>query len=255
MNNHDKSHNIDINCDLGEGETLADCEKDAMLMPYISSCNIACGGHAGNELTIATSLSNAAKHQLNLGAHPGYPDKANFGRFSLSISADKLAQSLKKQMDLISTIATRQQVRLNHIKFHGALYNDIETNSQLADELAAFCKKHYPSMKILGLANGNLNEACRNLDIKFISEGFMDRAYLSNGRLTPRSTKDSVLENKSAVVEQALSLAVNQTVKTIDQKTIDAKVESICLHGDNPNALAIAKSVYRAMSESGVQVK
>ena len=259
MNNQDRpqpiNRHIDINCDLGEGETLADCEKDAMLMPYISSCNIACGGHAGNELTIATSLSNAAKYQLKVGAHPGYPDNANFGRISLSISAEKLEQSLKKQIDLISTIATKQQIQLHHIKFHGALYNDIEANNQLAEELAIFCKKYYPSMKLLGLANGNLKAACRKLGINFIAEGFMDRAYLSNGKLTPRNTKGSVFENKSDVIEQALSLACNQTVKTVNQETIDAKVESICLHGDNPNALSIAKSVYLAMSESGVQVK
>ena len=249
------THKIDINCDLGEGETLADCEKDAMLMPYISSCNIACGGHAGNELTIATSLSNAVKYQLNMGAHPGYPDKDNFGRVSLSLSAKELQKTLKQQIDLISTIATRQNIRLNHIKFHGALYNDIESDIQLALELATLCKKYYPSMKLLGLANGNLKEACRKLDIEFIAEGFMDRAYLSNGKLTPRNTKGAVFENEHDVVRQAIALATNQTVKTVDQTNIETKVDSICLHGDNPNALLIAKSVYRTMQESGVQIK
>ncbi len=247
--------NIDINSDLGEGETLADCEKDAMLMPYISSCNIACGGHAGNELTIATSLSNAIRHQLKVGAHPGYPDKTNFGRISLSIATNELKQSLKQQIDLISTIASRRNIQLNHIKFHGALYNDIEADSQLALELATFCKKHYPSMNLLGLANGNLKAACKKLDIDFIEEGFMDRAYLSNGKLTNRSLKGAVFENEKEVVNQAIALATDQPITTIDQKVIKIKVDSICLHGDNRNALAIAKSVYLTMQKSGVQIK
>jgi len=255
MNNQKNRLHIDINCDLGEGETVADCEKDALLMPYISSCNIACGGHAGNELTITTSLSNSIKHQLKVGAHPGYPDKKNFGRVSISLPLEELRQSLKLQIDLISTIATQQQIQLNHIKFHGALYNDIETDNQLASSLTAFCKKHYPSLKLLGLANGNLKAACNRHDVDFIAEGFMDRAYLANGKLSPRSTKGSVFESKKQVIEQALSLACNQSIKAINQETIKAKVDSICLHGDNPNALTIAKSVYQAMLKSGVQIK
>ncbi len=255
MNRQNSTYRIDINCDLGEGETLSDCKKDAMLMPYISSCNIACGGHAGNELTIATSLSNAITYQLKVGAHPGYPDKPNFGRISLSLSTKELKQSLKQQIDLILKIATQQNIQLHHIKFHGALYNDIEANCQLAEELATFCKQDYPSMKLLGLANGNLKAACKKLDLDFIAEGFMDRAYLSNGKLTPRGIKGSVLENENEVIEQALSLATHQAVKTIDQKIIDTKVDSVCLHGDNPNALTIVKSIYRAMPESGVQIK
>ncbi len=255
MTHPNKPLHIDINCDLGEGETLTDCEKEALLMPYISSCNLACGGHAGNELTITTSLSNATKHQLKVGVHPGYPDKINFGRHSLSMPKIELEKSLKQQIDLISTIATQKNIRLNHIKFHGALYNDIEADRRLAEELAIFCKKYYPSMKLLGLANGNLKAACKTLDISFIAEGFMDRAYLSNGKLTPRSTEGAVLKSEINVVEQALALATNQPFKTIEQETIKTKVDSICLHGDNPNALAIAKSVYRAMSKSGVQIK
>lgn len=255
MKTQNNSLKIDINSDLGEGEILADCEKDAALMPYISRCNIACGGHAGNELTIVASLSNANKHQLKVGAHPGYPDKSNFGRISLSISANELQKSLKQQVDLITELASKENIPLNHIKFHGALYNDIESDNQLAESLAAFCKIHYPKMKLLGLADGNLKIACKKLDLEFISEGFMDRAYLANGKLAPRSTKGSVFENKHKVVEQALSIATHQAIKTIDRQMIQTNVDSICLHGDNPNALTIAQFVYRKMNESGIRVK
>jgi UPF0271 protein len=247
--------NIDINCDLGEGETIADCEKDALLMPYISSCNIACGGHAGNQSTIATSLANAAKHQLKIGAHPGYADKNNFGRVSLELPIQELKDSLKQQINSFNKQADKQNIKLHHIKFHGALYNDIEADNQLALELATVCKKYFPSLELLGLADGNLEEACKKLNINFIKEGFMDRTYLSNGKLTPRGSQNAVIENRDEVVKQAIALASNQFVTTNTHNQLKIKVDSICLHGDNPNALAIAEFVCRAMQEHGLQLK
>jgi len=256
MNHQNASlSHIDINCDLGEGETMADCEKEALLMPFISSCNIACGGHAGNEVTMKTSISNAIKHQLKVGAHPGYPDKTNFGRVSISITLENLIESLKQQIDRISAIAEKSNIRLNHIKFHGALYNDIESDKILAEKLAGFCKKKYPSTKLLGLADGNLKAACKKFEIDFIAEGFMDRAYLFSGKLSPRSIKGSVFENKNKVIAQAIALATHQTIKTIDHQKVKPQVDSVCLHGDNSNALTIAQSVYLAMPTAGIQIK
>ena len=120
---------IDINCDLGEGKSLIDCEHDAMLMPYISSCNIACGGHAGNESIIKQSLLNAQKNGLKIGAHPGYEDKENFGRVSLDIKSEDLVSSIKKQLSLFLNISNQLGISIHHIKFHGALYNDLERGS------------------------------------------------------------------------------------------------------------------------------
>ncbi len=246
---------IDINCDLGEGKTLSDCEIDKQLMPFISSCNIACGGHAGNELTMANSLRNAGKHNLKIGAHPGYADKDNFGRLSLSLPFNQLEKSLKQQISSFQELALRENIQLHHIKFHGALYNDSEADRQLAINLVKFCKLNYPSLSILGLANGNMKDACEQLQVNFIAEGFMDRAYLSSGKLTPRSKEGAILKEQQQVINQLLALAKEHPIATYDHQNIRIKVDSVCLHGDNPNAFNIAKSIYRSLKDSGINIE
>jgi len=249
-----KQYYIDINCDLGEGKTTDDCEKDARVMPYISSCNITCGGHAGNHLTMNESVKSAIAHQLKIGAHPGYPDKENFGRRSISVSLQKLKQSIKFQIDSLKNIANNQEAQLNHIKFHGALYNDIESDKILAFELAYFCLNEYPNIKLMGLSAGYLKPACKKLGIDFISEGFMDRRYLSNGLLTPRSRQGAVIQDPDTIIKQAINLAKNQAIISIEGESIRPIVNSICLHGDNPNAISIAKKLHHSMSESNISL-
>ena len=246
---------IDINCDLGEGDNEHDCVLDAQLMPYISRCNIACGAHAGNELTMNLSVQNAKAHNLNIGAHPGYPDKENFGRLSLALSIEELEQSLTQQLNRFEFWLKKNGAKLAHIKFHGALYNDIELDYELAFAVTQFCKKHYPDLRLLGLANGNLSIACKNIGFGYIAEAFMDRAYCENGKLVPRKQKNAVHSDKSTVVEQAFSIVSRQLVNTINGDKIKIIADSICLHGDNPNALTIAKSVYKTLQEAGIRIQ
>lgn len=252
-------YSIDINCDLGEGETELDCLQDARLMPFISTCNIACGGHAGNELTMTLAIYHGIKHQLKLGAHPGYEDKNNFGRRTVKMSKTELLNSLKKQIDKLSNLANIHGAQLHHVKFHGALYNDIEANEDLALTVANFCAEHYPHLKLMGLVSGNLALASNALGLDFISEAFMDRAYLSNGQLSPRRQNGSLLKDPADVVEQALEIISKHRVSTIDQKsiqkTIALKADSICLHGDNPQALTIAKTLYQRLTRLGFKIK
>lgn len=248
-------YKIDINCDLGEGEDTEDCQQDALLMPYISSCNIACGGHAGNQQTIQLSLLNAQKHQLKIGAHPGYPDKDNFGRKSLSLSSEKLNRSLREQIDWLITIGLENNIHLKHIKLHGALYNDVEKDKLLASQIAKLFRQHYSNYKIVGLADGKLEEACQEESLEFIAEGFMDRVYLSNGQLTPRKQAGAVIQDIQAVINQAIALAKNARITTSDKQKISPKVETICLHGDNPKALTIIKNLTRAFKESGINIQ
>lgn len=245
---------IDINCDLGEGESMSDCDNDALLMPYISRCNIACGGHAGNQITMHQSLVNAAKNKLIIGAHPGYPDPQNFGRLSVAITWSELQASLKQQIDQLNLLAIDLKIKLDHIKFHGALYNDIEADETLASSIASFCFQNYPSLKILGLANGKLAPVCKQLGIRFIAEGFMDRSYRSNGNLTPRTQKDALLSEPNKVIEQAVSLATRGFIDTNDKQTIRLIVDSICLHGDNVNALKIAKTLHQTLTKFGFEI-
>jgi len=242
---------IDINCDLGEGKSLIDCEQDAKLMPYISSCNIACGGHAGDESIIKQSLLNAKLNGLKIGAHPGYEDKANFGRVSLDISVEEVVTSIQKQLDLFFRVSSELSLSIHHIKFHGALYNDLEKQPQLGSKLAELIKHNYLSLKVYGLANGIFEKQCVALGIEFIAEGFMDRTYLSSGHLTPRSKKNAVLTNQAKIIAQAVSLASNSEIITSDGEFITPKVKTICLHGDNPKAITIAKALHAELTSAG----
>jgi UPF0271 protein len=190
-----------------------------------------------------TSLKNAQAHQLKIGAHPGYPDPDNFGRNVPFISDQALLQSLFEQINRLMTIASRQSIALSHIKLHGALYNEVERRSDLAQSIALLCQKNFPSMSLLGLAEGELEAACKSNNIRFIGEGFMDRSYQKNGTLTPRKFQGSVYTDSKKVIEQATALATGSPFTTYDGKVLARKVDSICLHGDNPNALELIRDL------------
>ncbi|AQQ68741.1 lactam utilization protein LamB [Microbulbifer agarilyticus] len=246
--------NIDINCDLGEGKTAEDCARDALLMPYISRCNIACGGHAGNQKTMAISLKNASEHQLSIGAHPGYPDPENFGRKSLNISGEELAASVSAQIQVLVDLASQQGVVLDHVKLHGALYNDAEANPVLATLLTELIHRNFPDLRILGLANGAMEAAAKALAHPFIREGFMDRRYLNKQRLSPRSMPGAVIEDFDHCIQQTLGLIRGDGFPSIDDTELTFTADSICLHGDNPNAVYIAEKLVDALQREQIRV-
>ncbi|MCP4270629.1 MAG: 5-oxoprolinase subunit PxpA [Gammaproteobacteria bacterium] len=250
-----KGLSIDINCDLGEGSNKEDCEKDALLMPYISSCNIACGAHAGNPLTIRESLKNAQANDLKIGAHPGYADKDNFGRQSMDLSYRKLETVLLSQMYCFTDIAEAENIEVQHIKFHGALYNDIEKNQQLSVNIANIVMHFFPTMKVVGLAGGKLQQSCNRLGLSFLSEGFIDRSYLSNGRLTPRSQIGALLSDHNSCINQAIALASNEKFETNDDNQITRKVDTLCLHGDNPDAYDLIKIINTVFEQAGITIQ
>lgn len=250
-----KATTIDINCDLGEGESQKDCDLDALLMPYISSCNIACTGHAGNEFTMGESLRNAHKNKLKIGAHPGYPDKKNFGRISLPMTENQLAESLINQIDSLITIAAEEQCLVQHIKFHGALYNDAENDPSLALQLAKIIHQFYPSKTIIGLAGGTLETASKDLGLCFLAEGFIDRSYRSDGKLTPRSVTGAIIEDQKICLKQAIALATKKSITTIDKQLIKPRVDSLCLHSDNPQALLLIIALNEAFKIAGIDIQ
>jgi 5-oxoprolinase (ATP-hydrolysing) subunit A len=205
-------HFVDINCDLGEGQTLDDCAQEAKLMPYISRCNIACGGHAGNTLTMQHTLHNAKQYKLKCGAHPAYPDKANFGRTSLLISSAKLLESLKMQITALQQLAHGMAIDLNHIKLHGALYNDAEKSIELAMMICQMLALDYPHLVVLGLPQGAMRNASQYYGLKFLCEGFMDRAYLGNGQLAPRTHEGAVYQNVEQSIEQVMAMLSGEKI-------------------------------------------
>lgn len=245
---------IDINCDLGEGSTLADGDNDALLMPFLSSCNIACGGHAGNVDTIDYAIKNALQHQLKVGAHPGYPDRDNFGRSSLNLSASDVVKSLQQQLDLFLSVANKNNVILHHVKLHGALYNEVERNPELAEFIADYFVESFPNIKIYGLAQGQFQKVCEDKNLSFVPEGFMDRRYQTDGTLLPRKEPGAVITDSKQCIQQAIAFAKKQPVVSSTGALISPKVETICLHGDNENALAIVRELHQEFTHYNISV-
>jgi UPF0271 protein len=245
---------IDINCDLGEGSTREDADKDALLMPYLSSCNIACGGHAGNAKTIEYAINDVLENQLKIGAHPSYPDPENFGRKTYAYTQNQVIEFLQEQMDRFLTIADKNKARLNHIKLHGALYNDVEHNEELADVVASYFSESFPNIEVYGLADGAFQKVCEEKQLNFIPEGFMDRRYTPENKLAARITAGALITEDEECIEQAIALAKNQPIKSITGELITPIVKTICLHGDNENALSIAKKLKRALSENNISL-
>jgi UPF0271 protein len=240
---------VDINCDLGEGQSLASCAQDALIMPYISRCNIACGAHAGNRLTMQKTLGNALSHGLICGAHPGYADKANFGRTSLSISIPELIESIVVQISELQQLANGLAINLSHVKLHGALYNDAEKSPELAFEICQMLASLFPNLMVLGLPHGAMQSAAQQHDLVFLREGFMDRAYLANGQLAARSEAGTVYENSEQCIAQLMSLLNGDEFTTFDNKPLKLQVDSICLHGDSKIAVDLARSLKAHLNE------
>ncbi|AWF79839.1 lactam utilization protein LamB [Microbulbifer sp. A4B17] len=246
--------NIDINCDLGEGTDLHSCDRDAQIMPFISRCNIACGGHAGTPEIMSRSIENALQNSLKIGAHPSYPDRKNFGRKSLAISKKKLLDSLCEQIGQLENIAQELGAKLDHIKLHGALYNDAESNIELAKSIIRLFNEVYPSLKIVGLANGAMQFAASEKSKSIIREGFMDRQYLNKSQLAPRSLTNAIITETEKCLEQAVCLAKGLQFKDYHGGKLQFFVDTICLHSDNPQAPVIAKQLKQHLKANGVSI-
>jgi UPF0271 protein len=240
---HNKRISVDINCDLGEGNSRLDCDKDQQLMAYISRCNIACGGHAGNSETMQISIANAKLSDLKIGAHPGYPDRENFGRKIMNLSNQRLLDSICEQISHLEEIAQKLDSTLSHIKLHGALYNYAEQNHKLAQAIVKLVSERFPGMRLLALTGGEIIKSCLYFDHPFIREGFMDRRYKDNGFLASRTEPGAVLNEKKKILEQATALAKAEPVTTATGRQIVCHVDSICLHGDTKNAKEIIQYI------------
>lgn len=245
---------IDINCDLGEGSSEADCAHDARLMQFISRCNIACGGHAGDTTTMTLSLRNAREAGIATGAHPGYPDRKNFGRVSMELTRDHLLSSVREQIQALQKLAATEQVTLSHIKLHGALYNDAEASDELAEDLVQLIAREFPDLKILALANAALERAAKKFRHPVLREGFMDRRYLNDHQLSPRAMSGAVIEDFEQCLQQVLALATGQPFSSVENKPLQFSVDSICLHGDNPQAVSIAEKLEQSLLRAGIRI-
>jgi len=237
---------IDINCDMGEGTW-----NDAALIPYISSCSIACGGHFGNAKTIAAILEDAQAAGVKVGAHPSYPDQLNFGRKSLCISLPDLQDALRKQLDLFFSLCSHP----NHIKPHGALYNDLFHDLEKARAVVAVFSEYAKGIKLFCSPGSQLATAAIENGFQVVFEGFGDRTYTPQGNLVARSQVDAVLTRKEAIAQQVLRIVTQQQVNTIDHQTIPLGVQTICMHGDGKNVLENLQYLKDYLNKNGISVK
>lgn len=227
---------VDLNADLGEGDPY-----DAQLLEIVSSCNIACGGHAGNDDSMRATVAAAIINNVAIGAHPSYPDREGFGRRSAFQSGAALRASLISQIQALVGVAGDQGKKLTHVKPHGALYNDAVNDAELATTIASAIVAAAPDAAMVGLPDSELQAAAEAASLAFVGEGFIDRAYQDNGQLVPRSEPGAVHESLDLVLPQAVSLV--------------GRVDTLCIHGDTPGAAATALAVRKALEEQGVTIR
>jgi UPF0271 protein len=242
---------IDLNADVGEG--LA---TDAELIPLVTSANIACGGHAGDQDSMYGAIYEAYSTGAKIGAHPGFPDRENFGRLEMPASAAQVEDHVDEQVHALNLIAHIQGQVLSYLKLHGALYHQAGRDRTLAEAVVTVASRYYMGpLPILGQAGSALEAAAKYRGVPFYAEAFADRAYLDDGTLAPRSLPGAVLTDETAVTAQAVRLAREGVAISLSGKEIPVHCDSICLHGDGANAVALARVVRAALEAEGIALR
>jgi 5-oxoprolinase (ATP-hydrolysing) subunit A len=224
---------IDLNCDMGE---LEDAQHEAALMESITSANIACGGHAGNEATMERTTRLALERGIRIGAHPGYPDPANFGRIEMPMSAVEIEATVRDQIERLDAVVRRLGGEIVHVKPHGALYNVAVSNETVARAIAAGIAQWNPKTTVFGLAGSRMLDWWREMGLAVVAEGFADRRYEPDGTLRSRKFPDALITDPQAAAAQAVGLAREGVAQTI------------CVHGDTPGAVEILKACRKALT-------
>ncbi|WP_373491323.1 5-oxoprolinase subunit PxpA [Parasphingorhabdus sp.] len=243
---------IDLNADLGEDESVEGTTRDIAIMDTVSSCNIACGGHAGSPASMRTMLVAAKLRPIAAGAHPSYPDRSGFGRQSMDISLEELEACLTDQLRDITAIAAEVGVPLTHLKPHGALYNDAQDEPALAALLVK--KAATANLGLVSMPGSLVQQLAAEQKISFIAEAFIDRRYTPAGRLVPRGEAGAVIADEEDRIGQGLALATGTSLTAQDGSALFLKADSLCVHSDSDGALETAKNMRLALEKAGIMV-
>ncbi len=239
---------IDLNCDLGERDDATGIAVDLALLDIVSSANIACGGHAGDEPSMIRTVDAAMQRDVALGAHPGYPDRRNFGRISCEMAAQELEDSIATQIASLFQVIDRRGGKLTHVKAHGALYHAAMRRPETAEVFASAVTRVIPSAILVGQAAAPALDIWRAMGLRVAAEAFADRRYESDGSLRARGEANALIDEPAQAAAQAVRIARG----TGDMVNLQA--QTICVHSDTPNAVNIARAVRDALAQEGIRM-
>ena len=234
---------IDVNSDVGEFPHLLEDGTYYQLMDYITSINIACGGHAGDYNLMKAMIRMGVEKNVTIGAHPGYPDKENFGRKIMDMNPPDIMDTIMKQIENLFEIAAAEKTELQHVKPHGALYNQAAKSSTIAHAIGLAVKQIDPQLTIVGLSDSIMIDTWEDMGLNVTGEAFADRNYEADGSLRDRKFDNALITNPAQAAKQAKMITNDGKIISVDGNTISINAQTICIHSDTPNALAIAKAV------------
>lgn len=240
---------VDLNADLGEGATT-----DEALLGIITSANIACGGHAGDDASMRRTMRLASSRAVGIGAHQSYPDREGFGRRVMSLSGSALVNTLIEQMQALSAIAAQEGVRLQHAKAHGALYNVAVSDDAVAGAIGEAVRAVDPALIVVALAGSSMARVLEAMGLRVAHEAFLDRGYTAAGTLVPRDRSGALLTDPSVVAARAVRMIQEGVVTSVEGSTIAVRADTLCVHADTPGSVDIARSARQALESVGVHV-
>ncbi|MVW72402.1 LamB/YcsF family protein [Bordetella sp. 15P40C-2] len=246
---------IDLNCDMGESYGAWHMGNDIAVLPFVSSANVACGYHAGDPSTMRKTVAAAIEHKVAVGAHPSLPDLVGFGRRTMQITPQEAYDMVVCQIGALAAVAATQGARLHHVKAHGALYNMAAKDRGLSDAICRAVRDVDASLVLYGLAGSQLIAAAQDLGLRAASEVFADRSYQDDGSLTPRSQPGAMIEDVDTAIAQVLNMVQNRVVRSVNGRDVPVQADTLCIHGDQPNALVFARALREALSKAGIEVR
>ena len=245
---------IDINSDLGEYRNEAQLTNELNILNYISSCSIACGGHIGDFNSVKTIIEACKERGVAIGPHPSYPDKEGFGRTKIDISLGDLEKSIKEQIDLFLEVADSLSAPVSHIKLHGRLYNEVSKSEELSSLFINLVNSFEEEFPIIGPASSLLGQMLEEKGMTFIPEAFIDRAYNEDLTLVDRNQEGSILTTVEEQINQARSIVCDQNIVS-NNKSLKMNAKTLCIHGDHPNSLEVAKALRGMLKEEKIKIQ
>lgn len=245
---------VDLNCDMGESFGNYKMGQDDEVIKYITSSNIACGFHAGDPNVMSYTVKLAKENNVAIGAHPSFPDLQGFGRRKMNIPPEEVKNIITYQIGALKAIAKAEGMSLQHVKPHGALYNMIANDKILGQAVVEAILKIDKDLILVGLAESEIIDITLKLGLKIAREAFADRAYNSDGSLVKRSIAGAVISDPDIIAKRVIKMIDQQKVETIDGEIIDLQIDTICLHGDNINALNVIKAIRKILTEEKIKI-